>query len=80
MKQRITAGTLARTVILALALINQCLVMSGVSTMPILEEQVETLVSTGATVVTVVIAWWKNNSFTKAAKEGDTVMRTEKGK
>ena len=57
MKQRITAGTLARTVILALALINQCLVMSGVSTMPILEEQVETLVSTGATVITVVIAW-----------------------
>lgn len=78
MEQKITVGTLARTIILALALINQCLVMDGVSTIPILEEQVEILVSTGATVVTAVIAWWKNNNFKKAAKAGDQAMREER--
>lgn len=77
---KVTAGTIARTIVLALALINQCLVMAGVQTLPIQDEQVETLVTTGATVVTAVIAWWKNNSFTQAARVGDQAMREARKK
>lgn len=78
--KKVTAGTLARTIVLALALINQCLVMAGVQTLPIQDEQVETLVTTGAIVIMAVIAWWKNNSFTQAARVGDQAMREARKK
>lgn len=78
--KKVTAGTLARTIVLALALINQCLVMAGVQTLPIQDEQVETLVTTGATVIMAVIAWWKNNSFTQPARVGDQAMREARKK
>ena len=75
----ITAGTLARTIILALALINQLLSATGHPVLPIEDAQVETLVSTAWTVIAALIAWWKNNSFTAAAQKGDAVMKQEKG-
>lgn len=76
----ITAGTIARTIILALALINQVLSVTGHPVLPIDDAQIETLVTTGWTVVAALIAWWKNNSFTAAAKAGDEVMKQVKGK
>ena len=65
--------TLIRTLVLALALINQLLVAVGMSPLPIEEAQLETLLSTGATVFAALGAYWKNNSITAAAKAGDTV-------
>ena len=76
----ITAGTLARTIILALALVNQILSATGHPVLPIEDAQVETLVSTAWTVIAALIAWWNNNSFTSAAKAGDEVMKQEKSK
>ena len=75
---KISAGTIARTIILLLALINQCLSMAGVSPLPIEVEQVETIITTAWTVIAALIAWWKNNSFTQAALEGDKLMHTLK--
>lgn len=76
----ITAGTLARTIILALALINQVLSVTGHPVLPIEDAQIETLVTTGWTVVAAIVAYWKNNSWTAAAKAGDEVMKQEKSK
>ena len=76
----IKTDTIVRTVVLALALINQVLSVTGHPVLPIEDAQVETLVTTGWTVIAAMIAWWKNNSFTSAAKAGDEVMRQEKGK
>ena len=70
---KISAGTIARTIILLLALINQCLSMAGVSPLPIEDEQVETVITTAWTVIAALIAWWKNNSFTQAALAGDAL-------
>ncbi len=75
---KISAGTIARTIILLLALINQCLSMAGVSPLPIEDEQVETIITTAWTVIAALIAWWKNNSFTQAALEGDKLMHSLK--
>ena len=75
---KISAGTIARTIILLLSLINQCLSMAGVSPLPIEDEQVETIITTAWTVIAALIAWWKNNSFTQAALEGDKLMHTLK--
>ncbi|MFE5471179.1 phage holin [Bacillus safensis] len=64
-------GTVIRTVLLFIALINQTLVMFGQTVLPISEEQVqtagETLYVAGSTIFTMVtagIAWFKNNYVT----------------
>ena len=77
-KMNITSGTIARTIILVLALLNQLLTATGHSVINISDESVNTLISTGFTIVTAVIAWWKNNSFTQSALKADEVMREEK--
>lgn len=74
----ISAGTITRTIILALALINQLLSASGHAVIPIEDATIETLVSTAFTVVAALVAWWKNNSFTKAARIGDFNMKKAK--
>lgn len=70
-EQKITTGTIVRTLILSLALINQSLSMAGHSPLPIQDDQVETIITTGWTIIASLIAWWKNNSFTKIAIEAD---------
>lgn len=77
---RVTASTIARTVILALALINQVLSVTGHPILPIEDAQIESLISTGWTIVAALITWWKNNSFTKAAIVADEVMKEAKNK
>ncbi len=68
---KISAGTAARTIILALALINQILTASGHNIIDISSEDINTLISTGFTVFAAIMAWWKNNSFTKNAIKAD---------
>lgn len=74
-KMNITSGTIARTICLCLALVNQILTATGHSVINISDESVNTLISTGFTIVTAIVAWWKNNSFTQSALKADEVMR-----
>ena len=67
----ISAGTVARTAALLLALTSQVLSALGKPVLPIKSATVEQLVTAGITTVTALIAWWKNNSFTAAALEAD---------
>ena len=67
----VTAGTIARTARLLLALTNQVLSALGKPVLPIESATVEQLVTAGITTVTALVAWWKNNSFTPAALEAD---------
>lgn len=71
MNNKISTGTIARTAVLALALTNQVLSATGHSVLPIESAELEQIVTTGITVVSSVVAWWNNNSFTQAAIEGD---------
>lgn len=70
----ISKGTLIRTVLLLLALVNQVLTVCGISPLPIADETVTEGISLLFTVVTAVMAWWKNNSFTPAAIEADALL------
>ena len=67
----VTAGTIARTACLLLALANQVLSALGKPVLPIESATVEQLVTAGITSIAALIAWWKNNSFTPAALEAD---------
>lgn len=68
---KISAGTIARTIILALALTNQALTATGHSVIPIENEEVTEFVSLVFTIAASLAAWWKNNSFTKKAIKAD---------
>lgn len=67
----ISAGTIARTACLLLALANQILSACGKPVLPIESATVEQLVTAGITTVTALIAWWQNNSFTPEAIRAD---------
>ena len=68
-------GTIIRTAVLFLAIINQILAVLGKSPLPISSDQLTDLISTGFTAVTAIIAWWKNNDFSEAAREGTAHMK-----
>lgn len=70
----ITVGTITRTVLLVLALINQLLAIKGLSPIPLENETIEGFISFAATAIFAITAWWKNNSFTTEAISADKVM------
>jgi len=70
----VSAGTVARTLVLVLAIINQILSACGKSPLPIESETLEQLVTAGFTTVAALIAWWKNNSFTTNALKADALL------
>ena len=72
---KIKADTIIRTILLALALINQILTSTGHNVLPITDDQIETLFTLVFTIGASVWAWWKNNSFTKNAIKADEVLK-----
>ena len=70
----LSAGTVARTLILALALINQALAISGRRIIDVADSDVYQAVSLIFTIGASVVSWWKNNSFSKAAIEADKYL------
>lgn len=75
---KISAGTVARTICLAVALVNQILTAMGHTMLDVSNDDINTLISTGFTIAAAVASWWKNNSFTQAALKADEVMKEEK--
>jgi SPP1 family holin len=71
-------GTVIRTSVLFLALMNQILVIFGKSPLPIDSETLEQLIASLFTTITALIAWYKNNYITKRGKEQRETLR-EKG-
>lgn len=74
----VKAETIVRLIVLIIALVNQLLVAIGKSPLPFENETVTEFVSVLITVLAAAWAWWKNNSFTKAAIEADEIMKQKK--
>lgn len=70
----ISKDTIIRTVLLMLALLNQVLTMFGKNPLPFSDEALYEGLSTVVTVCTALWSWWKNNSFTKAARSADAYL------
>ena len=75
-------GTVIRTVLLFMALINQFLIMVGKPVLPISEDQVTSLAETlylafsmVFTLVTTLMAWFKNNYVTETGKKQKEVLK-----
>ena len=77
-KTKPDAGTIARTIVLALALTNQMLAMFGYGTIDITEDMIYQVCTGVATIGAALVAWWKNNSYTKEARKADIRMKEAK--
>lgn len=75
MKRKIETGTIVRTAVLAFALLNQALIICGLSPLPFSEDGVGEAASMAVTAGAALWAWWKNNSFTQAAIKADEQMK-----
>ena len=74
----ISTGTIIRTVVLIVALINQVLTMTGHSVLPFDEQQITDGLSMLFTAAAALWALWKNNSFTKEAQAADVYLKAAK--
>ena len=74
----ISKGTIIRTAVLLLGLINMALVSAGHSVLPIDELWLETVITDVWVIGAAAVGFWKNNSFTQAALVGDEVMHSIK--
>ena len=70
----IKTDTIIRTALLVIALINQALTVAGKSPLPIEDEQLTEMITLAVTIGASLWAWWKNNSFTKNAREADMYL------
>ena len=75
---KVSKETIARTVVLFVALLNTVLNACGKNPLPFSDDEVYTGVSAVVATVAAVWAWWKNNSFTAAAVKADVVLKIEK--
>lgn len=72
---KISVGAWVRTIVLIVTLINGALAMFGKQLLPINEDTINNVVNTGyalfsaiALIVASLVAWWRNNDFTKKAR------------
>lgn len=78
--KNISIGTITRTALLVLALINNALAIAGKSPLPIENDTIIEVINIGFTTAAALAAWWKNNSFSEAAIEADCFMKNLKQK
>lgn len=72
---KISTDTIIRTVVLVVALVNQVLTATGKNPLPFSDDVIYEAVTLAVTIGASVWAWWKNNSFTKAAIEADQYLK-----
>ena len=75
MNNNISAGTIARTIVLLLALANQVLAMCGKQVLNIADDDIYQIVSIVFTISASVWSWWKNNSFSVNAINADKYLK-----
>ena len=65
---KVNAGTIARTIVLGLGLVNMIIAQLGYVPLDIADNQIYQAVSDLVVIGGAIFAWWKNNPFTKNAK------------
>lgn len=71
----ITKGTIIRTVMFVLVVINFVLEKFGIDIIPADENTITMVVEFLIEIAVVVVGFWKNNSFTPAAIKADEVLK-----
>lgn len=77
---KISKDTIARTIVLVIALANQILTSLGKNPLPFAEDTIYEAVTLVVTIGASAWSWWKNNSITKEAIEADAYLKELKNK
>lgn len=72
---KVEKATIVRTVVLLVVVINYVLKTMGKPIIEIDEGSVAEFVETVITVLAIVCAWWKNNSFSENAIKADKYLQ-----
>jgi SPP1 family holin len=71
---KITKGTIIRTILLLMVIVNFALERAGVDLIPVSESGVAMFVETVIEIAVIAVAWWKNNSFSENAIKADKFL------
>lgn len=72
---KISKSTIIRTILVAIVIINFILEKMGVDLIPADESTVTMFVETFIEIAVIVVAWWKNNSFSESAIKADEFLK-----
>jgi SPP1 family holin len=75
---RMDKGTIIRTVLLFISLVNQILILAGKPIIPVTETDLNTVYVAGSAVfsfVMTLVVWFKNNYITKKGLEQKEVLK-----
>lgn len=75
---KVTKGTIVRTVMLCIVVVNLVLKACGKDILGISEDVVYSTLETLIEIAVIAVAWWKNNSFSSAAIKADDILQTLK--
>lgn len=70
----ITKGTLVRTIMTAIVLVNLVLKSCGKSLINIDEASIYSAIEMIISILVIILGFWKNNSFTKNAQKADKYL------
>lgn len=68
---KITKGTILRTILLILTVVNMVLEAVGVDIIPTNEYFLTSAIETIVEICAIAASWWYNNSFTEKARKAD---------
>lgn len=77
-KPKLDAGTISRTIILLLTLINALLAFLGKDSIPFTDDAVYEWVTIITTIGATVWNWWENNAFTHNARKAEQYRKNLK--
>ena len=76
---KISKGTIVRTVMLIIVVLNMILKHFGIDVINISENEVLSVLEMLIEIATIIVTFWKNNSFTQNAIKADEFLKTLKG-
>ena len=71
---KISKGTIIRTVLMAIVIINMILKANGIELISISESEIATVVEYVLEIAVIIANWWYNNSFTENAKKAQKFL------
>lgn len=74
--EKISKGTIIRTVVLLLALVNHALTIAGHSPLPFDDVMIEQIAAFIFDAVASLVAWWKDQDFTKKARTMKAIAKS----
>lgn len=72
---KISKGTIVRTILILLVLVNIVLKKCGIDVIPVDENVVLEFVETAIEIAVLAVGFWKNNSFSKKAIKADAFLK-----